>query len=313
MNSYLGRRLLQFIPVLFGITIITFFLVRLIPGDPCQMKHGQFVPLEIIEHCQMEYGLDKPILQQFLVYFGSLFSNNSVVSQSIVYNRPALTVLLERLPVTMSLAGYSCTLTVLLALYIGLGSVRKPGSLFDNIMSGATATALTLPAYLVGMLLIIVFSLKLHILPTSGYGRNFLENLRYLFLPALTLAISNGAMLARVLRRSLLNVMAHSFVLTAHAKGVPNKQVFSRHIFRNGLISPFTLLGLQIAWLFSGSIVVENVFALPGIGSLIVQSTLDRDYAVVQITIICFALIVTSISLLTDLTYPLVDPRVRYE
>jgi peptide/nickel transport system permease protein len=312
MNNFLVRRLLQFIPVLFGISIVTFFLVRLIPGDPCQMNHGQFVPVEIIERCRTEYGFDKPILRQFLYYIGSLFSGNSVASQSIVYNRPAMSVLLERLPVTIFLVGYGFTLAVPLALLIGLGSALKPGSIFDHVMNGATATALTLPAFLIGLLLIIIFSLKLRLFPTSGYGKNFLDHLRYLFLPALTLAISNGAMLARVLRRSLINVMASPFILTAHAKGVPNQRVFSHHVFRNGLLSPLTLLGLQVAWLFSGSVVVETVFALPGTGSLIVQSVLDRDYAVVQVTTIFVALIVSSVSLLTDLIYPLVDPRVRY-
>jgi peptide/nickel transport system permease protein len=165
----------------------------------------------------------------------------------------------------------------------------------------------------IGLLLIIIFSLKLHLFPTSGYGQGFLDHLRHLFLPALTLAISNGAMLARVLRRSLLNVMDSPFILTAHAKGVPKRQVFTHHVFRNSLISPVTLLGLQIAWLCSGTVVVETVFALPGLGSLMVQSVLDRDYPVIQITTFCFAVIVGSTSLLTDLIYAWVDPRVRHD
>jgi len=313
MNSYLARRLLQFIPVLFGITIVTFFLMRMIPGDPCQANLGQFVPTEIIERCRMEHGFDMPILRQFLFYLGSLFSSDSLASQSIIYGRPAMSVLLERLPATAFLVGYGCALAALLALLIGIGSALKPGSLFDRFMNGATATALTLPAFLIGLMLIVVFSLNLRLFPTSGYGRNFLDHMRHLFLPALTLAVSNGAMLARVLRRSLINVTAAPYILTAHAKGLPRRRVFIHHVFRNGLISPLTLLGLQIAWLFSGTVVVETVFALPGIGSLIAQSVLDRDYAVVQVTTICFAAVVASISLLTDLIYPLLDPRVRYD
>jgi peptide/nickel transport system permease protein len=308
MKSYLARRLLQFIPTIFGISVFIFVVVRLIPGDPCQMKHGQFVPVEIIDRCRMEHGLDMPIIQQYFFYVGSLFSGNS-----IVYGRPAISVLLERLPATILLAGYGCTLAVLLALFIGLGSALKPDSLFDRSMRGATMTALTLPAFLTGLLLILIFSLKIQLFPTSGYGKNFLDHLGHLFLPALTLAIANGAMLARVLRRSLINGMSSPHVLTARAKGLPNRRVFIHHIFRNGLISPFTLLGLQIAWLLSGTVVVENVFALPGMGSLMVQSILYRDYAVLQITTISFALIVTSITLLTDMIYPLLDPRVRYD
>jgi len=313
MNSYLLQRLLQFIAVLLGITIFTFCLIRLIPGDPCRMTHGQFVPAEAIERCRMKYGLDKPILQQFFISFGGLFSSSSIAGQSIVYQRPAMSVFAERLPATLLLAGYSCILAVLIALVIGLSTAVRPGSLFDRSMSGATAAALTLPSFVIGLLLIIVFSLKLHLFPTSGYGKSFWDHLRHLFLPALTLAISNGAMLARVLRRSLLNVMDSPYILTAHAKGVPKRQVFVHHVFRNSLISPVTLLGLQIAWLCSGTVVVETVFALPGLGSLMVQSVLDRDYPVIQITVICFAVIVGSTSLLIDLIYPWIDPRVRHD
>lgn len=313
MNNYLLHRLVQFIAVLFGITIFTFCLIRLIPGDPCLNTHGQFVPRDVIERCRVEYGLDKPILQQFSIYLSGLFASSSVAGQSIVYQRPAMSVFLERLPATIFLAGYGSLLAVLLALVIGLGSAMRPGSLFDRSMSGATAVALTLPPFVIGLLLIIVFSLKLHLFPTSGYGRGPLDHLRHLFLPALTLAISSGAMLARVLRRSLLNVMDSPYILTAHAKGLPKQRVLVHHVFRNSLIAPVTLLGLQIAWLFSGSVVVETVFALPGLGSLMVQSVLDRDYAVIQITTFFFAVIVGSVSLLTDLIYPLVDPRVRHE
>ena len=313
MNSYLLHRLLQFIAVLFGITIFTFCLIRLIPGDPCRMTHSQFVPQEVIERCRTEYGLDKPILQQFSIYLSGLLVSRSVAGQSIVYQRPAMSVLVERLPATMVLAGYSSLIAVLLALVIGLGSAMRPGSLFDHSMAGATATALTLPPFVMGLLLIIIFSLKLHLFPTSGYGRGFLDHLRHLFLPALTLAISNGAMLARVLRRSLINVMEPPYILAAHAKGIPKGRVFTHHVLRNGLLSPITLLGLQIAWLCSGAVVVETVFSLPGVGSLMVESVLNRDYAVVQITTICFAVIVASISLLTDLIYPFIDPRVHYE
>jgi peptide/nickel transport system permease protein len=313
MSNYLLRRLFQFIPVLFGITIFTFCLIRLIPGDPCQNTHGQFVPRDVIERCRVEYGLDRPILQQFVVYLGGLFSRSSIAGQSIVYRRPAISVFVERLPATMLLAGYGSLLAVLLALVIGLGSAARPGSLFDRSMAGATATALTLPSFVIGLLLIIIFSLKLQLFPTSGYGRNFLDYLWHLFLPALTLAISNGAMLARVLRRSLLNVIDSPYILTAHAKGVPKRQVLLNHVFRNSLISPVTLLGLQIAWLCSGTVLVETVFGLPGLGSLIVQSVLDRDYAVIQITTFFFAVLIGSTSLFIDLIYPWVDPRVRHD
>ena len=313
MNSYLARRLFQLIPVVFGIAVLTFVLIRLIPGDPCRMNRAQFVPMEVIERCRIEQGLHLPVLQQFVFQLSGLISGDTIAGQSMVYNRSAMSVIAERLPATLLLVGYASTLTVLVGLLIGLGSFLKPGSLFDLFINGAAATALTMPAFLIGTLLTLIFSLNLRLFPTSGYGVDLLDNLRRLFLPALTLAISNGAMLGRVLRRSLLNVMSAPFILTARAKGVPNRRVFAHHIFRNGLISPVTLLGLQIAWLLSGSIVVETVFALPGMGSLLVQSVLHRDYAVIQLATICFAVMVAGVSLLADIIYPVLDPRVRHE
>lgn len=313
MSSYLARRLLQLVLVVFGITILTFILIRLIPGDPCRVNRPQFVPMEVIERCRIEQGLHLPVLQQFVFQLGGLISGDTIAGQSMVHHRSAMSVIADRLPPTLLLVGYASTLTVLVGLLIGLGSAPKPGSVFDLLLNGAAATALTIPAFLIGTLLILIFSLNLRLFPTSGYGVDLLDNLRRLFLPALTLAISNGAMLGRVLRRSMLNVMSAPFILTARAKGVSNRRVFAHHVFRNGLISPVTLLGLQISWLLSGSVVVETVFALPGMGSLLVQSVLHRDYAVIQLAVICFAVMVVSVSLLADMFYPLLDPRVHHD
>ena len=313
MSNYLARRLFQLIPVVLGITILTFVLIRFIPGDPCRMNRGQFVPMEVVERCRTEQGLHLPVLQQFIFQLGGLFSGDTIAGQSMVYHRSAMSVIADRLPATLLLVGYASTLTVLMGLLIGLGSAVKPGSLIDFLLSGAAATALTMPAFLIGTLLILIFSLNLRLFPTSGYSRDLLDNLHRLFLPALTLAISNGAMLGRVLRRSMLNVMSAPFILTARAKGIPNRRVFTHHVLRNSLISPVTLLGLQIAWLLSGSVVVETVFALPGVGSLLVQSVLHRDYAVIQLATICFAVMVAGVSLLADIFYPVLDPRLRHE
>lgn len=313
MNSYLARRLLQFIPVLFGITVVTFFLVRLIPGDPCQMSLGPLVPVETIERCRVDQGLNLPIWQQYLRYLAGFFAGGAGAGRSLVYGQAALSVLLERLPTTLWLAGYAGLLTVLLALPIGIGAALRPGSLFDRLMLGASATVLTLPTFLIGILLVLLFSLKLDLFPTSGYGRGGLDHLRSLFLPALTLAMANGAMLARVLRRSLMNVMRSPYILTARAKGLSRRQVVLHHALRNGLTAPLTMMGLQLAWLLSGTVVVETMFGLPGLGSLMVQSVLHRDHAVVQVSALCFALIISGVTLGIDLIYPWLDPRVRYD
>jgi peptide/nickel transport system permease protein len=313
LSNYLLRRLLQFIPVVLGITFVAFFLLRLIPGDPCRAIHGQFVPQEIIEQCRAEHGFQQPIWQQYLVYLSGFWTGDSLAGQSLVYRRPAAEVLLERLPPTVFLVLYSSMLSVFIALPLGLGAALNPRTIVDRIIRGATATALTLPTFWLGLMLILTFSVKLRLFPASGYGVDLLGHLHHLFLPALTLAIANGALLARVLRRSLLDVLASPHVLTARAKGLPWRRALTHHVLRNGLISPITLLGLQLVWLIGGTVVVENVFALPGLGALLVQSILYRDYDLVQYATLLFALIVGGVSLLTDLAYPLLDPRVRYD
>jgi peptide/nickel transport system permease protein len=309
--TFLLRRLLQIAVVVVGVTLVTFCLLRLTPGDPCRAIHGQLVPQEVIDRCRVEHGFDRPIWQQYLAYVGDLLQGD--LGQSLVYRRPALDVLWQRLPVTVFLAVYSGLLSVIIALPLGLAAALHTGSALDRFIRGATATALTLPAFWIGLLLMLVFSLRLRLFPASGYGETLLEHLRHLFLPALTLAIANGALLARVLRRSLLDVLALPHVLAVRAKGLPWQRVVVRHILRNGLISPVTLLGLQLAGLLGGAVIVEKVFTIPGLGALLLESITNRDYALVQNATLFFALIVTAVSLLVDLAYPLLDPRVRYE
>jgi peptide/nickel transport system permease protein len=313
LKFYLLHRLIQSSITLIGITFLSFVLLRLIPGDPCQMIHGRLVPQEIIEQCRIEQGLDQPVGRQYLSYLGGFLTGEALAGQSLVYRRPAVGVLWERLPPTLFLVLYSSLLSVLIALPLGLAAALKPGTLFERFVSSATAAALTLPGFWIGLLLIYFFSLKLKMFPASGYGDDFLGHLYHLFLPALTLAIANGALLARLLRVSLLEVISSPYVLTAWAKGLPRRRVLTHHVLRTGLISPFTLLSLQMAWMMSGTIVVENVFAIPGLGALLVQSILNRDFNLVQLAILCFAVIVTAVSLLTDLAYPLLDPRVSYD
>jgi peptide/nickel transport system permease protein len=313
MNAHLLRRLCLFLVVLIGVVSFSFALLRWIPGDPCRLIHGKFVPEEIIQRCRVEQGFDQPLGRQYLSYLGDLLTGGALAGQSLVYRRPAVEVLLERLPPTVYLILYSSLLSVLIAVPIGLGMALNPGLLFNRFMRGASAIALTLPAFWIGLLLIYFFSLKIHLFPASGYGNGFLGHLHHLTLPALTLAIANGALLARVLRVSLLEVISSPYVLAVRAKGLPWRRVLIHHVLRNSLISPITLLSLQLSWLMSGTVVVENVFALPGLGALLVQSILYRDYNLLQHTMLFFAVIVVCVGLLTDLLYPLLDPRVRYD
>ena len=198
-----------------------------------------------------------PVWQQYLTYVGDVLRGN--MGQSLFYQRPALDVLWERLPVTMFLAFYSGLLSVIIGLPLGLAAALHKGSALDRFIRGTTATALTLPAFWIGLLLILVFSLRLRLFPASGQGETILEHLHHLFLPALTLAIANGALLARVLRHSLLDVLASPHVLAVQVKGLPWRRVVIRHILRNGLISPVTLLGLQLAGLLRGAATLRRI------------------------------------------------------
>jgi peptide/nickel transport system permease protein len=310
---YLLYRLLQAFYVFIGVTTLCFVLLRLIPGDPCRMIHGRLVPEATIEQCQIEHGFQQPIGRQYLTYLGGLVTGEALAGHSLVYRQPAVEVLLERILPTLFLILYSGLLSVLIALPLGIGAVLIPSKLFDRLSRGTTAIALTLPAFWIGLVLIDSFSLKLHIFPASGYGQGLFGHLYHLFLPALTLAIANGALLARMLRLSLLEVASAPHVLAARAKGLSFRRVFVHHVLRNGLISPITLISLQLAWMMSGTVVVEHVFAIPGLGALLVQSILQRDYILIQLSTLLFAVIVTAVSLLTDLAHPLLDPRVQYD
>lgn len=310
MGRYLIRRLLHMTVVVAGVTVAVFVMMRALPGDPCRTIHGKLVPDYVIKQCREERGFDQPIWVQYTEYVRQLATGD--LGESVYFHRPAMELLLERIPVTLFLVLYGTTLALVISLPLGAWAALKQGRLADQLIKLSATVAVSMPAFWTGTLLMLVFSIRLDWFPVGGQGQTFVEQLHYLFLPALTIAVSMAAMLARDLRSSILDVRGSDYIRTANAKGLAWRAVFLRHIFRNSLISTVTMLGLNLAYAIGGTVLVEVVFDIPGVGSLLVSSIYARDYSLVQNTTVIFALLVLAVTLLTDLMYPILDPRIKY-
>lgn len=311
MSKYLLRRLIQTIPTLLGISIVVFLSLRLIPGDPCRRIHGIKASAETIQNCRARLKLDDPIWQQYGSYLQQLSRGDLGVSY--LYRKPAIALVAERLPVTGALALMSMVFAVMIALPLGILAAMKQGSWMDHGIRGLSTSSLAFPHFLIALGLMLVFSIHLRLFPISGYGDGLLEHIHHLTLPALTLALATAALLARGLRNSLLESLGKPYTTTAYGKGASRQRVFTRHAIPNALIPFVSLLGLNLVIIFGATVIVEQVFALPGLGSLMVSSIFNRDYEVVQSITLVFAVLVVMVNLLTDVSYAVVDPRIRYE
>lgn len=306
--AFLGRRLLQLVPVAIGITIVVFFMLRLIPGDPVRIMLGSRATPEAIESLQRSLGLDKPIWEQYLLFVRNLLRGDLGVS--LLYRQPVTELVLERLPATLWLVGYSAALAVAFTLPLAVLSARRKDTPVDQVIRGGTLLSLATPSFWMGIIFMMVFSLRLDLFPVSGLGDGFLDRLYHLFLPALTIALSLSAILIRSLRASILAVSRADFIDTARAKGITEQRILTRHVLRNALISTVTILGVNIGWLIGGTVVIENLFAIPGLGALMLASISGRDYPMVQGITLVFAVLVVGVNILTDLSYAIIDPRV---
>ena len=311
MNRYIMRRLVQLIPVLVGVSVIVFFMIRLIPGDPADIILGERGTEEAREQIRRALGLDKPIYEQYIIFVARLVKGD--LGESFVLRRPAFPMILERFPRTLFLSIYGVIMSAIVALPMAMWSALKKDTLADQIIRGFVTLTLSMPGFWIALLLIIAFSVKLHIFPIAGFGSHFIETLYYLFLPALAIALSGSAVLVRNLRATILDVLQSDYVRTANAKGLKFVTVFFRHVLRNSLISTVTLLGLRVAYSVGGAVITETVFAIPGLGRLLVQSISARDYPVVQAITLFLAVLVIAVNLMTDLVYAMLDPRVQYE
>ena len=306
-------RVLSAIPVLFGISVISFFLIRLVPGDVVDVMMGQdFGDPKVNAELRRVFGVDKPLVAQFTDWFGGLLRLD--LGNSFRTGRPVTTEMFDRFPVTLELAVASLTIALLIAIPFGILSATRRNSPTDMAGRVIALLGMSLPNFWLGILLIMVFAVTLGVLPSGGYvspADGIGENLRYLILPAVTLGTALAAILMRMTRSSLLEVLGQDFVRTARAKGLAEPAVISRHALRNALVPVVTVLGIQAGRLLGGTVIVETVFSWPGLGSLVVRAIGQRDYPLVQGLTMFLAFFFVLMNLVVDIVYVYLDPRLR--
>lgn len=312
MLAYLIKRVLIFIPTLIAASMLVFLFIHLIPGDPAAVLLGDTATPEEIAALSAEMGLDKPIWQQYLSWFSGVLKGD--LGQSIFFKAPVLSVIADGAETSVLLALMTMFWIVLLGIPIGIVSATFHGSWVDQITSGLAIFFASIPTFWLGLYLILIFAVGLGWFPSSGFPSVSDEggwtNLRYLLLPSLTLAAPNAALIVRLVRSSMLDVSREDHVRTARAKGLPPAKIAIKHVFRNALIAVAAAFGFTFAALISEAVVTETVFSLPGIGRLVVQSILRRDYPVIQGVILIIVVLYLVINLLVDLAYARLDPRV---
>ena len=308
-GQYILRRLVQMIPVVFGITLILFVMLRAIPGDPALAVLGEKATDDKIAIVRHRMGLDKPIYVQYGYYLRNLVTLD--LGDSTKYRVPVSSLLGERLKVSLSVVLMASVLTAVISLPLGILAALKKDSVIDNAVRSTLMVTMVMPTFYIGILLIIALSVKLSLFPVSGYGETPLQHARHLFLPSLTLALGTCPILIRSLRTSILEAFQSDYVTTARAKGLTEQRVITRHVLQNALIPTITLFGISVGALMGGTVITEKVFALPGAGALLVDSIAARDYATVQSATLIVAALVILVNLLTDIVYSFIDPRVR--
>ena len=303
-----GKRLAQAVPVLIGVTLVTFALTALIPGNVAQVLLGPRANPQQVRALATAYGLNQPLWVQYGRFLTRLAHGN--LGYSLILDQNVGAAIAQRAPATLLLVAYATVLAAGLSAPLGMAAARRAGRPADHVIRLGVGTGLSLPTFWVAVMLILFVALPTHIFPVSGYGGSFPAHLWYLFLPALALALTFIAVITRSLRASALQVLKEPYVTTALAKGLSARQLMRRHVRRNALLPVVTIAGLNMAWLISGTVVVETVFAVPGLGQLLVNSVLDHDYQVVQALVLVFAVFVVLVNIATDLLYAALDPRV---
>jgi peptide/nickel transport system permease protein len=299
------------VPTALGITLVTFLLLHLIPGDPAATLLGIRGTPQKIAILHREWGLNKPLYVQYWLFLTRIVRGNFGIS--LYYNSPATGIIINDSTVTIMLVLYAAVLSVVIALPLAVLAATHKNGLSDQAVRAVPLVGMGMPSAWLGIMLILLLALKVHAFPVGGYGSGLPGHLYALFLPSLTLALGIAPVLVRSLRSSLIDSLDADYVTTARSKGIRERRVLAKHAVRNAIISSVSILGLQVAWLISGTIVVETVFALPGIGALMVNSIYRRDFPVVQGITFILAVAVIIINLGTDIFRSLLDPRVKFD
>lgn len=305
MTRYLARRLLQALPTLLGVMVAIFFFVRALPGDPARLYAGQEGTAAEVEDVRARFGLDRPLLEQFVFYVSRTAQGD--LGTSFRSNQPVSAMLARHLVPTLLLAVAAIVVAVIGGMALGVGAAMRRDSIADTSVTALSVLGISTPSFFLAIVLIYLFAVEWGVLPVSGG-----TTLRGMVLPTATLAAASLGTIARFARSSYLEVAGEDFVRTARSKGLPNRVVAGKHVLRNALIPVVTIIGLQFGSLLSGAIIVETVFNFPGLGWLLIQSIDARDYPVIQALMLVFALQFLLINIVVDVVYALIDPRVSY-
>ena len=315
MKTYLVRRVLQSIPTLLLVTMVTFSITMLLPGDPALAFLGEAAAMDKVayEAMRRELGLDQPVPVQYALWLGRTLQGD--LGRSVRTREPVWEALKARFPVTLQLTVMAMAIGLAVAVPVGIISAIRPNSRLDMVGTIAAVSGLAIPSFWLGIMLIYVFALWLGWLPPSGYAApstGLGQNLQLMLLPALALGTEQAAVIMRQVRSALLEVLHQEYIVTAWAKGLREAPIVARHALRNALIPVVTIIGLQTGRLFGGAVVVETIFALPGLGRLAADSIFFRDFPSLQGVVLILAVAVFLSNLLTDVLYSYLDPRIRY-
>jgi peptide/nickel transport system permease protein len=314
MKTYIARRLLALVPVALVVATVAFVLIHLAPGDPASVIAGPDASAEDVQRIERQLGLDAPLPVQFMRWFGRLARGD--LGQSIFLRKPVTEAILDRVEPTLLLTLFAIAISILIGVPAGVLSARYHNTATDQVLMVIALLGVSIPNFLLGLLFILCFSVWLGWFPVAGYSPleyGWLKTLRSLVLPALALGLVQSALIARIARSSMLDVMREQFIIAGRAKGLGERAVIYKHALKNAMIPTVTIIGISFAILISGAVVVETVFNIPGLGRLIISAVLRRDYPVIQGVVLCIAGMYMLINLAVDLSYMLFDPRVKYQ
>jgi ABC-type dipeptide/oligopeptide/nickel transport system permease component len=306
MGAYIRRRLLQSIIVVWGVSVLVFFLLRLAPGDPVSLLLAESASPEQMEAVREKWGLNEPIPVQYMVFLSRALRGD--LGDSLFFQQPAMEVLMERMPATLQLSAAALLFSLSVAIPVGMLSALRRDTIWDYLGTGLAMLGQAIPPYWLGIMLILVFSVGLGWFPTSGRG-----TIWHLVLPAITLGSVLMALVTRLVRSGMLDVLGEDYIRTARAKGLQERRVIVRHALRNILIPLVTVVGLQLGALFGGAVITESIFAWPGVGRLALQAINARDYPLVQASVLFISVVYVFLNLAVDILYVYLDPRIRYE
>jgi peptide/nickel transport system permease protein len=313
VKTYLLHRALAIIPVMLVVATVSFVLIRLAPGDPASVLAGPDATTEDLAQLRTALGMDQPLPVQLVKWYGRLAQGD--LGQSIFLRRPVVQAVVERLEPTLLLTLWGTLLAILIGVPAGIVSARYHNTAVDQSFMALALLGLSIPNFLLGLLMILVFGVWLGWLPVSGYvplDEGVWLNVRSLLMPAVSLGLVQSALVARITRSSMLDVLREQYILSGRAKGLSERAVIYKHALKNAIIPTLTVIGITVALLIGGAVVIETVFNIPGVGRLIISAVLRRDYPVVQGVVLLIAVTYTVINLLVDLAYLVIDPRIRY-